>query len=526
VYRHGRSTTPEGSKVVYLRDGKTATITLTQVETSVIIATNGKPDAAINMDPKGLARIDEITMVLAGALPMAMHPNPRRIANIGIGSGLTSEVVLTMPDIEVLDSIEIEPAIAEAARIGFKPRVDKLFTDKRSHIHFEDAKTFFATRKQPYDVIISEPSNPWVSGVASLFSGEFYTQVKRYLADDGLLVQWVQIYETDMTVVASIAKALSPHFKDYVIYNTDDTDILIIASENGNIPPIRESVLDGPLANELRRVGVESGSVTRLHRIGSKKTLDPLFQSYPVPANSDYFPFVDLTAPKMRFLRRRAQVLSELNLHPVPLLELLGEPAPPANPARSSDVNFLIRQDMVQGAIAVRDALETGTLNRMSMEEGKDLLTMAAPREMCSKAGVEAAWLHAVQGVAARTSAFLAASDLPPIWKAIKASPCYAEATGVRRTRLDFLEAVAMRDRNAITTHGVALLADPKRNLTTAMQADVLIAVAAALLGGPDPQAGLKFLQEHVAIVDREREGRLGMRLVEAIAMTHLKNGK
>ncbi|HEU4780070.1 MAG TPA: hypothetical protein VFS58_09325 [Steroidobacteraceae bacterium] len=520
VFRHGLSSSPEGSNVMYLRDGKTATITLMRDGDAVTIATNGKPDAAVNMDPKGVARIDEITMVMAGALPMAIHPNPRRVANIGIGSGLTSQLVLMTGDVETLDSIEIEPAIAEAASIGFRPRVEKLFTDKRSHIHFEDAKTFFATRKQAYDIIISEPSNPWVSGVASLFSTEFYTQVKRYLAADGLLVQWVQIYETDMTVVASIVKAMSPHFSDYQIFNTDDTDILIVASVNGTVPPIRASVLDGGPAEELRRVGIESPAVVQLHRIGSKKTLDPLFASYTVPANSDYFPFVDLTAPKMRFLKRTAQVLTELNLYAVPLLELLGEPGPPANPARSSDVNFLARQEMVQGALALRDALETGALNRMTVAEGKDLLAIDTPKALCDKPGVAAAWLHAVRAVANRTTPYLPAPDLVPIWQVIRSSDCFAQAIGVNRMMLNYLEALAKRDRQAVVTHGSALLVDPKA-ISPGTRVELVIAVAAALLGGPDPQAGVTFLKGHIELVDRERAGNLGMRLVEAIAMVH-----
>ena len=525
VFRHGRSTTPPGSEVFYLRDGKTATITLTRVNDAVIIATNGKPDAAVNMSGQGPARIDEITMVLAGALPLAIHPDARRIANIGIGSGLTSAVVLQMPGVELLDSVEIEPAIAEAARIGFKGRVDGLFTDKRSFIHFEDAKTFFATRKQPYDVIISEPSNPWVSGVASLFSSEFYNQVKRYLADDGLLVQWVQIYETDMTVVASIVKALSPHFHDYQIFNTDDTDILIVASVNGMVPPIRSSVLDGAPAAELRRVGVENASVLELHRIGSKKTLDPLFASYPVPANSDYFPFVDLTAPKMRFLRRNAESLSELNLLPLPLMELLGEAGPPANPERSGDINFLGRQNEVQKALAIRVALQDGELNRMSLDEGKDVLTIGTAKQHCERPGVAKAWLYSVHSVANRTTSFLAAADLGPVWESIRSSPCYAQITGIDRTLLDYLEALATRNRNGIVAHGTALLKD-REALSADDRVEVVLAASAALLGGPDPQSGVKFLQDQINLVDQYRQNVLGIRLVEAIALSHLSSAK
>src|SRR5690606_33970779 len=138
-------------------------------------------------------------------------PDAKHIANIGIGSGLTSHLALASSNLEQLDTIEIEPAMAEAAWLGFGARVARTLEDPRSHLHFEDAKTFFSAAGRRYDVIISEPSNPWVSGVATLFSGEFYAQIKRHLEHDGLLVQWVQIYETDLTIIASIVGALSPH---------------------------------------------------------------------------------------------------------------------------------------------------------------------------------------------------------------------------------------------------------------------------------------------------------------------------
>jgi spermidine synthase len=523
VYRHGQVRVARDSEVVYLRDGKTATITLTRTGEVISIATNGKPDAAINMGSDGIAGPDEITMVLAGALPMAIHPNPQRIANIGIGSGLTSEVVLLTSPTVTLDSVEIEPAIAEAARIGFHPRVQRLFKDPRSHIYFEDAKTFFASRKQPYDIIISEPSNPWVSGVASLFSGEFYTQVKRYLADDGLLVQWVQIYETDMTVVASILKALSPHFNDYVIYNTDSTNILIVASPKGTIPPVRDAVLAGNPAAELRRVGIEAPSVVGLHRLGAKKILDPLFQSYAVPANSDYFPFVDLTAPKMRYLRRRAAVLSDLPLLSVPVLELLGEPAPPANQALSTDENFLMRQVYVQRALALRNAIQSGDYSTLTSEDRKELLMLSATQAQCEKKGVPIDWLTTVSQLSEKLTPFLPAEELAPVWQGIRTSPCYPLNSETGRALLAFFEVVALRQRDAIIAQGTALLADPKK-LSPAMQSNAILAVSAALLGGNDPDAGVKFLQQHGDFIDANRQNSLPVRLVEAVAAMQQKN--
>ncbi len=120
---------------------------------------------------------DELTMVLAAAIPLSMHPHAARVANIGFGSGLTTHVLLASQQLERLDSIEIEPLIVEAARRGFGPRIHDVFEDARSHIVYEDAKTFFAASREPYDLIVSEPSNPWVSGVATLFSDEFYGRI-------------------------------------------------------------------------------------------------------------------------------------------------------------------------------------------------------------------------------------------------------------------------------------------------------------------------------------------------------------
>ena len=230
VYRTGFATLPADVMVTYFRDGKTATISLVErPDKVVVIATNGKPDAGVQMG-QGPATLDESTMLLLAALPLSMHPNPKRVANIGFGSGLTAHTLLGSALIERLDTIEIEPFMVEAARKGFGPRVNNVFEDPRSHIVFEDAKTFFASARKPYDLIISEPSNPWVSGVATLFSDEFYGRVTQYLTSDGYLVQWIQTYETNVEVIASVIKALAPHFGAYAIYNSDDSDILIIAT--------------------------------------------------------------------------------------------------------------------------------------------------------------------------------------------------------------------------------------------------------------------------------------------------------
>jgi spermidine synthase len=521
VYRSGQASLPEKASVIYLRDGKTATITLTRTFTTISIATNGKTDAAINMG-EGPAGPDEITMALAGALPLAIHPNPRRVANIGIGSGLTSHVLLTSPVVETLDSIEIEPAVAEAARLGFEARVANLYHDPRSHIHFEDAKTFFATARQPYDLIVSEPSNPWVSGVATLFSEEFYSHTKRYLAKGGLLAQWVQVYETDVTIVASIVKALDKQFADYVIYNTDDTNLLILASPDGPVPPLRsEILLQGATADELRKVGVNTFADVEIRRIGGKQSLQPLFTSYPVPRNSDFFPFVDLTAPRMRFLRRDAVMLSRLKSYPIPVLELIGEPALAVTPTRSSTPSFLLRQGLAQKALEVSVGLENGNLSGLAADMASQVLIVQSPQEACAKQGVGSIWIEALREIAGNSTPYLPVEALRPMWRAIQSSPCVANLTDEQRREVEFLHAVATRDRAAIVELGSRVLRE-SGSMPAQMRAQVLAAVVASLVGLQDDENLDNLMREEFDFLVENVPDNLSLRLVQAVAFERL----
>jgi spermidine synthase len=273
--RVGQAALPAGTRVHYFRDGKTATISVfEQGDGTRFIATNGKPDAAIQMG-SGPVNLDEVTMVAAAAIPLSLHCHPQRVANIGFGSGLTSSTLLASRRVERLDSIEIEPFMVQAARQAYYPRTHRVFEDARSHIFIEDAKTFFATAREPYDLIVSEPSNPWVSGVATLFSNEFYGRVVRHLRPDGLFAQWVQIYEMDMTILASITRAVALNFGAYALYVTDDSDVLIVATPASRLPTCDASVFDSPaLREELARIGVVSPGDLQERRLGMARPWD------------------------------------------------------------------------------------------------------------------------------------------------------------------------------------------------------------------------------------------------------------
>lgn len=459
VYRTGSAKLPEGAVVTYLRDGTTATISLIEKEGLVTIATNGKPDAAIQMGP-GEASVDESTMVLAAAIPLSMQPHPRRVANIGFGSGLTAHTLLASGLVGRLDSVEIEPYMVEAARRGFGTRVKNVFEDARSHVVYEDAKTFFASAREPYDLIVSEPSNPWVSGVSSLFSDEFYGRITHYLAPGGYFAQWVQIYETNIGILASIIKALAPHFGAYALYNVDDLDILIVATRATSVGTPDEELLRFPvLRAELERVGIRSVAEFQSRKIGDNRTLGAVFESFPVPSNSDFYPFVDLQAPRSRYLRENAMELPALTLLPVPFLELLDEAKPRAETSEPAAGSAVVRDRFVLRALDIRRALMSGSLDGLDPASARYLWLVGTGKAACGAAPAQAAWVDAVRNLSDETAAYLTPPELEPLWASILASPCYREVGTEQAAWVDLFVAIAHRDAPRIVRLGTRLLA-------------------------------------------------------------------
>src|SRR5207237_4587035 len=153
-----------------------------------------------------------------------------------------------------------------------------------------------------YPLITSEPSNPWVSGVSSLFTREFYHRVHAHLEPGGMLAQWIQLYEIDASLVASVMRALGEEFPHYAVFAPSDHDLLIIAADAPLPLPPRAEVFEEPgVAKELWTVHVLTAGDLDARYLGSRATLEPLFASYGMPAHSDFAPVLDLNAARHRF---------------------------------------------------------------------------------------------------------------------------------------------------------------------------------------------------------------------------------
>lgn len=322
VYRFGVLNSASTAGILYHKDGKTCTVDVLDYPSGVAIKTNGKTDASIQMKPGGAPSGDEPTMALAGAIPMSMAPHAKTAAIIGLGSGLTAHTILGSKRLEKVDTIEIEPAVIEGAKF-FLPKVERVYNDRRSDIFLDDARTFFPLRGKRYDIIISEPSNPWVSGISSLFTEEFYGLAAHYLNDGGVFAQWVQLYEIDTGLVGSIMNAINPNFSDYVLYNLNDADMLIVAVKSGKAPPLDKATFDEIAArNDMGQLSINSIEDLEIRRVGDKRALGSMF-AMSSPANSDYFPFLDVNADRARYIRSEANDLIRLQSLELPVLPIL-----------------------------------------------------------------------------------------------------------------------------------------------------------------------------------------------------------
>ena len=204
--------------LVFAKDGVNDSIAVVRTDANVSLRVNGKVDASTG---------DARTQLLLGHLGAAIHTMPRRVLIVGFGSGMTASAVARYPDIQQIDCVEIEPAVIRAAPyLGSLNR--GVLSDTRVHVVFDDARNFLLTSRQKYDLIISEPSNPWIAGVATLFTDEFYAAARQRLAPGGMFVQWVQSYSLDPADLRMILATFAPHFAEVTLWRGEETDLLLL----------------------------------------------------------------------------------------------------------------------------------------------------------------------------------------------------------------------------------------------------------------------------------------------------------
>ncbi len=465
VFRTGAAHIGPGNEVIYHRDGKTATVDVIDARLNRSIRTNGKPDAAIGTQAGVAPSGDEATMTLLAVLPMGHAPAAKKAAVIGFGSGMSTSLLLASPTFERVDTIEIEPAMVEGAK-AFRPFNSNAYDDPRSRIVIDDAKSYFARSQNRYDIIVSEPSNPWVSGVSSLFTEEFYARISLYLNEGGVFSQWLHTYEMDPTTFASIVKAFSKVFPDYIVYNTIDADVVLIARKGGHTGRFDPSVLKLPkLQFMLERLKLTEAETITHRALASGRVMTPYFATYGAPANSDYFPFVDHRTGKARFTRPNVRDFPELQTSVIPVLEMIDGTYRPIS-------RRITLQESTEAEVVTNEAwmlhdtmLGTGPSRAATpMVEMRELAARLVRSWAvdCRTSPTFVQLLPAMVDVAQAMNPPLEAKVAAEAWQPVLSSPCNASLDATQRAWLDLFAATARRDAEAMASVGDRLLATQK----------------------------------------------------------------
>lgn len=235
--------------LLYYEEGAAATVSVKRLTGTTTLAVDGKTDAS--------NRGDMLTQKLIAHLPLLLHDDPKDVFIIGLGSGMTAGAALTHP-IARADVIEISPEVVEASRF-FKAENRDALADPRTNLIIGDGRSHLALSDRKYDVIVSEPSNPWIAGVSSLFTREFFASARARLAPGGIICQWANAYNISEADLKSIVATFTSVFPEGTVWLVGGDDVLMLASLepiDGRLTRLAANMHRPEAAADLASVGV------------------------------------------------------------------------------------------------------------------------------------------------------------------------------------------------------------------------------------------------------------------------------
>lgn len=292
---------------IYLAEGVDSTVGIYAKHEVVFLKINGKTDASTGW-------YDMNTQVLLAHLPMMLARNNRRVVVIGLGAGVTAGAALKYgPDL--LECVEINPNVIEGAR--FFNRISGLdFNAPNFRIVEEDALTHIKTSKTEYDVIISEPSNPWIAGIASLFTYEHFSACRERLSKDGLMCQWLQLYSMSKEDFIRILVTYQKVFPNATLWYSSWGDALIIATKSDydfDFNVIKKRFEIQEVKKQLNLIEIFSTEALLAHQVLDAETLASLPQKYPhIKINTHEHQILEFSAPINYYNQNSEQISNAL----------------------------------------------------------------------------------------------------------------------------------------------------------------------------------------------------------------------
>jgi spermidine synthase len=281
-------------QLLMYEEGRTATVSVRRDWGITSVAINGRTNAS-DAD-------DMPTQVMLGQLGVLTAPHPGHALIVGFATGVTAGSVLQSP-IESVDCVEIEPAAIASSRY-FEHVNNRPLSDPRLHLIIDDARTYLRVNPATYDMIISEPSHPWVPGVANLFTREFFSLGRERLKDDGVFVQWLQIYQFSTESLRTVLATFHESFPYVAVFRVQGAakgkDLILIGSRVPiRLDRVNERMSDPRTKADLDRIGIKSVEDVRAWLVCDETQLGPAVAGSFI--NTDDNMHVETMAPREAF---------------------------------------------------------------------------------------------------------------------------------------------------------------------------------------------------------------------------------
>ena len=274
-------------ELVSYAEGRAANVSVKRVASSYSLAVDGKVDATSGGDM--------LTQRLLAHVPFLVSEKPKSALVIGLGSGVTAAAALTHDPASVT-AVEISPDVVEAAREFFAEANRKVLENPKLHLVVGDARQHVLATRALYDVIISEPSNPWMAGVSALFTREFFASVRSRLAPGGVFCQWGHLYNMSEADLATLLATFGDVFPNASVFVISEADILIIGGDTpSGLRPARLEGLAELARLDLAASGLSALSLASIPTVPLSKLSEWLQGAL---RHTDDAPVLDFSAPR------------------------------------------------------------------------------------------------------------------------------------------------------------------------------------------------------------------------------------
>jgi spermidine synthase len=290
-----RENKPEVHELLMYQEGPTATVSVRKDQNTVSMAINGRTNASDSI-------YDMPTQVMLGQIPLLIAPKIDNGLIIGYATGITVGAMLQSP-IQSVTCVELEPGTVDASRY-FEHINNRPLDDPRTTLIIDDARAFLRVTPNRYDIIVSEPSHPWVPGVANLFTQEFFELGRARLNDEGIFVQWVQIYQLSTESLRSVLATYHKVFPHVLVFRVGGLnkgkDLLLVGSNRMlSLDRLTERYADPRMAAEIARVDLKTEGDVRAWYVCDESKLGPAVAGAKI--NTDDNMHIEMTVPREAF---------------------------------------------------------------------------------------------------------------------------------------------------------------------------------------------------------------------------------